>query len=175
MQAISNKLKPRGLVFRNFVSSARIRNIVKLNEIPRNVINALHLVQRRLGYIDPDAILYISKTIKVPPSKIFGVASFYNAFRLRKPGSHICAICMGTACYVKGADKILRAIKQEFNVEPNGTSPDGKLTLLTVRCIGCCARAPNVIIDGEVIGNARPKEVIELLKAIIEDDDNESK
>jgi NADH:ubiquinone oxidoreductase subunit E len=85
---------------------------------------------------------------------VYGVVTFYNFFKLRKPGEHIVTSCLGTACYVKGVEQIIEAIEKEFNVKRGHSTADGKLSLLITRCIGACATAPNIIVDDEVIAKA---------------------
>jgi bidirectional [NiFe] hydrogenase diaphorase subunit len=99
---------------------------------------------------------------------VYGVATFYSYFKLRKPGQHVVTGCLGTACYVKGADQIMTAIEEEFNLKRGGSTPDGKLSLLLTRCIGVCAMAPNIVVDDEVIGKATPQVVIAKIKQKLE-------
>jgi bidirectional [NiFe] hydrogenase diaphorase subunit len=109
----------------------------------------------------------ISQSLNLPPSNVFGVATFYSFFNLTKPGEHIAIGCLGTACYVKGVAEILQAIEGEFNVKRGETTADGKLSLFVTRCIGACAMAPAIIVDDEVIGKATKEVVIERLKQLL--------
>jgi bidirectional [NiFe] hydrogenase diaphorase subunit len=86
----------------------------------------------------------------LPPSRVYGVATFYHFFTLKPQGKHTCVVCLGTACYVKGADKILAAVEDLIKVKPGETTPDNQVSLLTARCIGACGIAPAVVYDGTV-------------------------
>jgi bidirectional [NiFe] hydrogenase diaphorase subunit len=108
----------------------------RLGNRPDALIEALHATQEAFGYIDDTALRYIGETLSVPPSKVFGVATFYHYFRLKPQGEHTCVVCTGTACYINGALDILAALKARLDVEPDLTTADGVLTLLTGRCFG---------------------------------------
>ncbi|MBO3799856.1 MAG: NAD(P)H-dependent oxidoreductase subunit E [Candidatus Brockarchaeota archaeon] len=131
------------------------------------LLEILHIAQELYGYLDKDLLTHISKLLRLPPSHVYGVATFYNLFKLKKPGAHVVTVCMGTACYVKGAEEIVSAIERDFNVKRGGTTPDGKLSLFVTRCIGACAMAPNTIVDGETIGKATPDEVLKKIRAVV--------
>ena len=130
------------------------------------LIEALHAAQEAFGYLDDDALRYVSDTLAVPPSTAFGVATFYHYFTLKPQGQHTCVVCTGTACYINGAAQILAAIGTDLGVRPKQTTPDGRLSLLTARCLGACSLAPAVIIDGQVEGRVRPAELVERLEAL---------
>lgn len=133
-----------------------------------SLIEILHRAQELYGYLDSDILLHVSTVLRLPSSHVFGVATFYNFFKLRKPGTHLVTICMGTACYVKDAEYILSAIEQEFNVKRGETDVNNRFSLFVTRCIGSCAQAPNVIIDGTVIGNAKKDDILNRIKGLIE-------
>ncbi|MCQ5375916.1 MAG: NAD(P)H-dependent oxidoreductase subunit E [Methanomassiliicoccales archaeon] len=128
------------------------------------LLEVLQKAQEIFGYLDRKVLLLIAEKLHVAPSQVYGAATFYNFFRLRKPGEHIITICMGTACYVKGADKILSTLEQELGIERGKSTPDGRISLFITRCIGACAMAPNVIIDDVVIGKATKEGVIERIR-----------
>ncbi|MFH0896571.1 MAG: NAD(P)H-dependent oxidoreductase subunit E [Candidatus Bathyarchaeota archaeon] len=132
-----------------------------------SLIEILHTAQELYGYLDSDLLLYISKVLNLPSSRVYGVATFYNFFKLRKPGTHVITVCMGTACYVKGSEEILSAIEREFNIKRGETDVNARFSLFITRCIGSCAMAPNVIIDGEVIGKAMKADVLNKVKSLI--------
>lgn len=132
------------------------------------LLEVLHTAQELYGYLDRDLLIHISRLLKLPPSHVYGVATFYNLFKLKKPGTHVVTVCMGTACYVKGAEDLVLAVEKEFNVKRGGTTADGKLSLFVTRCIGACAMAPNAIVDGETIGKATPEEVLKKIRTIME-------
>ena len=131
------------------------------------LLEILHAAHELYGYFDKVLLEYISERLNLPPSHIYGVASFYNLFKFRRPGEHIISACMGTACYVKGAEEIISAIEKEFNLKRGGSTPDGKLSLFITRCIGACAMAPNVTIDNEVIGKATKEAVLERVRKFL--------
>lgn len=128
------------------------------------LLEILHKAQEIYGYLDKDLLSDISESLSLPPSHVYGVATFYSYFKLRKPGQHVVTGCFGTACYVKGVDQIISAIEQEFNLKRGGSTADGKLSLLFTRCIGACAMAPTLVIDNEVIGKATKEDVIKRIK-----------
>jgi len=134
------------------------------------LIETLHTVQDSFGYLDGEAIRFVAQRLHVPLSEAYGVATFYHFFQLKPGGEHTCVVCTGTACYIKGAPEILDAIRQEFGVGPGETSADGKLSLLTARCLGACSLAPAVVLDGDVVPNAHPDELIARIRRCIGDD-----
>ena len=105
-------------------------------------------------------LFFIARHLKLPPSKVFGVATFYNFFSLRPKGEHTCVVCTGTACYVKGADELLKAIERLAGIKASETTADGKLSLVTARCLGACGIAPAVVLDGTVKGKETPESVV---------------
>jgi bidirectional [NiFe] hydrogenase diaphorase subunit len=138
----------------------------RLGNRPDALIEALHSTQEVFGYIDDEALRFVGESLSVPPSKVFGVATFYHYFRLKPQGEHACVVCTGTACYIDGALDILAAIKARLGVEPHGVTTDGKLSLLTGRCFGSCSLAPAAIVDGEVVGRVETDEFIKRLEAL---------
>jgi len=128
------------------------------------LIEILHRAQEIYGYLDKVLLMEIAESLNVPPSKVYGVTTFYSFFKLRKTGEHVVTSCLGTACYVKGAEQIIEAIEEEFKLKRGGSTADGKLSLLLTRCIGACAMAPNIVVDGEVIGKATKDVVIEKIR-----------
>jgi bidirectional [NiFe] hydrogenase diaphorase subunit len=131
------------------------------------LLEILHSAQEIYGYLDKDLLVDISGSLNLPPSQVYGVATFYSFFKLRKPGEHVVTGCLGTACYVSGVEQIMEAIEQEFNIKRGGSTADGKLSLLITRCIGACAMAPNIVVDDEVIGKATTEIVIEKIRAAL--------
>ena len=131
------------------------------------LIEVLHTAQEAFGFLSEDLLVYVASQLKLPLSWVFGVATFYHFFSLKPQGEHTCTICMGTACYVKGAAGIVAALRSEFGVEPGQTTPDGKLSVVTARCLGSCGLAPVVVIDGEVVGKQTPQAAMERLKGLI--------
>ena len=102
------------------------------------LIEVLHKAQELFGYLEDDLLLFVSYKLKLPPSRVYGVATFYHFFNLKPQGEHTCVVCMGTACYVKGADKVIAAVQEQTGIKPGETTADNKVSLLTARCIGAC-------------------------------------
>lgn len=121
------------------------------------LIEVLHKAQELFGYLEDDLLTFVSHYLKLPPSRVYGVATFYHFFTLKPQGEHTCVVCLGTACYVKGADKVIDAVRERLGIESGETTPDGKVSLLTARCIGACGIAPAVTYDGTV----SPKQTAE--------------
>ncbi len=136
---------------------------------PDALIEVLHKAQELFGFLAPDLLLYIARSLKVPPSRVYGVATFYHFFSLAPQGDHICTICLGTACYVKGAGALLTSIEETTGMKAGETSADGKVSVLTARCLGACGIAPAVVFDGAVTGNQTPDMVLKHLKGWLED------
>lgn len=134
------------------------------------LIETLHTVQESFGYLEEQALDYVARSLRVPPSAVYGVATFYHFFNLKPKGEHSCVICTGTACYIKGAGEILDAIEENFGVSPGETTEDGQLSVLTARCLGACSLAPAVVFDGEVTGKLGPEDVVNRLRRWTEDD-----
>ena len=128
------------------------------------LIEVLHKAQELFGYLEDDLLLFVSVKLKLPPSRVYGVATFYHFFTLKPQGQHTCVVCMGTACYVKGADKILAAVEQQAKIKPGETTPDNVVSLLTARCIGACGIAPAVVYDGTVTPRQTPETAVAQLK-----------
>lgn len=120
---------------------------------PDALIEVLHTAQELFGYLDTDCLKYVGRCLKVPPSRVYGVATFYNIFTLKPRGAHTCVVCMGTACYVKGTAAILAAVAQRHQVSPGNTTADGALSLVTARCLGACGLAPALVFDTEIAGS----------------------
>jgi bidirectional [NiFe] hydrogenase diaphorase subunit len=131
------------------------------------LLEILHKAQEIYGYLDKELLMDISGSLDLPPSHVFGVATFYSLFKLRKPGEHVVTGCLGTACYVKEVEEIMQAIEREFQVKRGGSTTDGKLSLFITRCIGACAMAPNIVVDDEVIGKATKEIVLEKIKQVL--------
>jgi bidirectional [NiFe] hydrogenase diaphorase subunit len=120
------------------------------------LIESLHTVQETFGYLDTEALRYVATSLRVPLSKVYGVSTFYHFFTLKPQGEHTCVVCTGTACYIKGAGHLLEAVVETAGIKPGETTADGKLSLLTARCVGSCGLAPAVVFDGNVAGKVTP-------------------
>jgi bidirectional [NiFe] hydrogenase diaphorase subunit len=128
------------------------------------LIEVLHAAQKLFGYLEPTVLHFVAQQLKLPPSRVYGVATFYHLFTLEPRGRHTCIICTGTACYVKGANRLLAAVSQAAGIEPGQTSRDGELTLLTVRCLEPCGIAPVAVLDGTVHGHQTPEMLVQQVK-----------
>jgi bidirectional [NiFe] hydrogenase diaphorase subunit len=126
---------------------------------PTALIEVLHTVQECFGYLDDKSLKFVATSLRVPLSKVYGVATFYHFFTLKPQGEHTCVVCTGTACYIKGAQKLLDAVDQVAHVRPGETTADNKVSLLTARCLGSCGLAPAVVYDGNVAGKVGPAEI----------------
>jgi len=133
------------------------------------LIEVLHNAQELFGYLDNDLLLSIAHSLKLPPSRVYGVATFYHFFSLVPKGAHTCVVCMGTPCYVKGAADVLEALERHTGIQAGQTTADGGISLQKVRCIGACGMAPLVILDETVVGHQTPESVLEHVKGWIED------
>jgi bidirectional [NiFe] hydrogenase diaphorase subunit len=125
------------------------------------LIEVLHKAQELFGFLEDDLLLFVSYKLKLPPSRVYGVATFYHFFTLKPKGEHTCVVCMGTACYVKGADKIITAVQENLKIKAGETTTDNKVSLLTARCIGACGIAPAVVYDGTVTPRQTAEAVVE--------------
>lgn len=128
------------------------------------LIETLHTVQSSFGCLDDNAIRFVARSLHVPLSQAYGVATFYHHFSLKPPGKHTCTVCIGTACYIKGADKLVAAAEKELGIKTGGTTRDGNISLMTARCVGACGRAPVILADEELIGLVGPARVLQQLE-----------
>lgn len=126
-------------------------------------------LQAECGYLPVEHLQCLSKLMKVPLSRIYAVATFYSSFRLAPKGAHEVTLCMGTVCYLKGAPKIAEAISREFGVEPGGTTRDRLFSFQAVNCIGACAVAPVMVVDGKYYNSVTPAEALEILYELAKD------
>jgi NADH-quinone oxidoreductase subunit E len=127
------------------------------------LIPILQKVQERYGYLSQEAIARIAKLCRMSESEVFGVASFYAQFYFTRRGRHTIKVCLGTACHVRGGERILEEVKRELGVESGGTTDDNRFSLERVACFGSCALAPVVVIDKDVYGRmtvSKAKEVL---------------
>jgi bidirectional [NiFe] hydrogenase diaphorase subunit len=123
------------------------------------LIEALHSVQETFGYLDDDSLRYVAQSLRQPLSAVYGVATFYHFFTLKPPGKHTCVVCTGTACHIKGAPQLLEMMEREYQLKPGETTADGRLSLLTARCVGSCGLAPVVVLDRELGGKLTPEQL----------------
>ncbi|MBV7272673.1 complex I 24 kDa subunit family protein [Clostridium thailandense] len=128
------------------------------------LINVLHEAQDLFGYLPEELQLFISRKLGLTAAKVFGVATFYSFFTMEPRGKHVISVCMGTACFVKGAEKVLNEFKAQLNIKDNNTSEDGLFTIDTLRCVGACGLAPVVTVDGKVYGRVKVEDVEGIIK-----------
>jgi bidirectional [NiFe] hydrogenase diaphorase subunit len=128
------------------------------------LIEVLHVAQQLFGFLAVDVLTFVARQLKLPPSKVYGAATFYHLFTLQPPGQHRCTICTGTACYVKGADAIVEEVERAASIRVGQTTADGKLSLLTARCVGSCGVAPLAVLDEDTRGNLTPAALCEQVK-----------
>jgi len=127
---------------------------------PRALLEVLHTAQELFGCLSSDLLWFVSEKLKVPPSRVYGVATFYHFFTLEPKGRHTCVVCLGTACYVKGAEAVLTAVEENLGVKAGTTSADGALSVDIARCLGACGTAPAGVVDGEVRGFLNPATLV---------------
>ncbi len=128
------------------------------------LIETLHTVQSTFCFLDDDAIRFVATSLRVPLSQAYGVATFYHYFTLKPPGKHTMTVCAGTACYIKGADKLIATAEKRLDIKQGQTTPNGQISLMTARCVGACSRAPVVLYDGEVVGEMTGEQMLEQLE-----------
>ena len=138
--------------------------IEEWKEKPGNLIMVLHQVQQTYGYIPRSIAIEISELLDVPLAKIYGVVTFYNFFKLQKAGKYIIQVCLGTACYLRGGDDLMKEFESQLGVGLNATTADGLFSVEAVRCLGCCGLAPVVVVNGEVHGKLETKDVAGLIE-----------
>lgn len=132
-----------------------------------NVISLLQDTQEAFGYIPREAIDYFSRTLGIAPSRFFGVVTFYAQFRMTPTGRHKITACCGTACHVRGSDRILNSLRNELKLEPDeDTTKDGEFTLEQVNCVGACSIAPIIVIDKKVYGKTTSDKILKELRSL---------
>lgn len=138
---------------------------IKGEDFPESYLIAiLHKAQNLYGYLNNDVMNEIAYKMNIPAAHIWGVATFYHYFNLVPRGKHVISVCLGTACYVKGANDILETLKDELKIKIGETTNDQLFTLQEARCLGACGLAPVIMIDDKIYGTLTPKKVIETLK-----------
>ncbi len=145
------------------------RAITKHHNSGYALIEILHVAQGIFGYLDNDLLYYIANALKLPPSRVYGVATFYHFFRLKPQGEHTFVLCTGTACYVKGANEIQKALEHECQCKFGETTSDGKVSLISARCVGSCGLAPVAVIDDVVHGKLSVEDAVKRVKSLREE------
>lgn len=128
------------------------------------LVSILQDIQAEYNYLPKEALVEVSQTLGAPLSQVYSVATFFKAFSLEPRGRHLINVCLGTACHVRGAVRVLEAVERELDIKASKTTKDLKFTLETVNCVGCCALGPVVIVDGEYYGQMKTDKVKALLE-----------
>jgi len=166
MEAIENEARPREEVGAGYAGGVfrRIQEMIDdTGGQAGALIRVLQQAQGLIGYLPVPVLKTISRDLKVPISEVYGIVSFYHFFTMVPKGKHVIQVCMGTSCYVKGGQRILDALKKEWDLEPEGITPDGKFSLETVRCLGCCGLSPVMAIGDDVhrkVKSSKLKDII---------------
>ena len=130
------------------------------------LIHAFQSIQKEYNYLPEDVLNALSKKLDLPLSEVYSTASFYKHFYFKPRGRNVVCVCVGTACHVRGAGKVLEKIEESFGIKEGETTPDMSLTLETVGCVGCCGLAPVVTVNEEVVGDLNPKKVNEIITMV---------
>ena len=143
--------------------------LTQYTDVKDNLIPILNEIQIKYGYIPQTAQKEISEYLKIPMAEIYGVITFYSRFTLKPKGKYAISVCLGTACFVKGSEKIMERLKQRLKIEEGETTPDGKFSIDATRCVGACGIAPVFTVNGEVYGRATVKKLDEVLDSLMQD------
>ncbi|OJV19566.1 MAG: NAD(P)H-dependent oxidoreductase subunit E [Bacteroidetes bacterium 41-46] len=130
---------------------------------PGDLIKILHSAQTHFGYLPESVQREIAKKLNISVAKVYGVVTFYSFFTMTPKGRHAISVCMGTACYVRGAEKVVDELKKQLNIKVGGVTEDGKFSLDCLRCVGACGLAPVVLIGEKVYGRVEPGQIKEIL------------
>lgn len=151
------------------INSQSLKDIKEIcrsfNNDKGELINVLHTVQNKFGYLPAEVQKVIAEELRIPVSKVYGVVSFYSFFTMTPKGKYPIAICLGTACYVRGAEGIVDKVKEALGIEVGQTTPDGLFTLDCLRCIGACGLAPVIRIGDDVYGKCTPAKAVEIINS----------
>ncbi|MBN2142260.1 NADH-quinone oxidoreductase subunit NuoE [Candidatus Woesearchaeota archaeon] len=141
-----------------------INNVIAKYSSASDLIPALQEIQEAFGYLSEENMEALSHKIKVPLAQISGVATFYSMFRLKPLGKHNIAICRGTACHVHDSETLLKSAEKKLNIKAGEITSDGMISLTSVNCIGACAKAPAIMVDGKVYGNLDDKKLTKIIE-----------
>lgn len=133
------------------------------NNEEKELINVLHQVQNKLGYLPAEVQELIANELKTSTAKVYGVVTFYSFFTMLPQGEHPISVCMGTACYVRGAEQVMDELKRQLKIEVGETTADGKFSLNALRCVGACGLAPVILIGEQVHGRVAPSDIRKIL------------
>jgi NADH-quinone oxidoreductase subunit E len=132
------------------------------------LIHAFQSIQKEYNYLPEEVLNALAKKLNIPLSEVYSTASFYKHFYFKPRGRNVVCVCVGTACHVRGAKKVLEKIEESFGIKEGETAADMSVTLETVGCVGCCGLAPVVTVNEEVVGDLSPKRVDEIIKMVEE-------
>ncbi len=133
-------------------------------EKKEQLISLLQDIQAEFNYIPRDTLVKISQKLEIPLSQVFSVATFFQAFSLKPRGRHVVTVCLGTACHVKGGQRLVDKMERDYHLKPGETTEDEKFTLETVNCLGCCALGPVLVVDGKYNSQVTPDKLDKILK-----------
>jgi NADH-quinone oxidoreductase subunit E len=146
-------------------NKAKVKEVIKKYRKDKSaLIDILHDTQAAIGYLPREALDQISSGLDIPLSKVFSVVTFFKAFSLTPRGRHLINVCLGTACHVRGADRVVEQIEKELGIKTGENTADLRFTLETVNCVGACALGPIVVIGEDLHGEMTPEKVSEVLK-----------
>ncbi len=143
------------------------RILSRRTEAPGELVEILHDVQDEFGHLPEQALKTVSERLSIPLIEVFRIANFYKAFKLKPQGRHLLTLCMGTACHVRGAEKLVDEVSGQFGIKPGETTADGELTLETVNCLGACALGPVAILDGKLHDHMTYAKVRSLIRSAV--------
>jgi NADH-quinone oxidoreductase subunit E len=143
----------------------KVENLIKSYvDKKEQIISLLQDVQAEFNYIPQDVLVKISQTLEIPLSQVFSVATFFQAFSLKPRGRHTITVCLGTACHIKGGQRLVDKLDRDFGLKPGETTEDQRFSLETANCLGCCALGPVVVIDGKYESKVNPNKLDKILK-----------
>jgi len=151
------------------ISSNILKQIRKIVEATNGKagapIRVLQQVQGIVGYLPPEILKAVSNEMRIPLSELYGITSFYSFFSMVPKGKYVIQVCLGTSCYVKGAERILKTLKKDYNLESGGITSDGKFSLEMVRCLGCCGLSPVMAIKDDIHRKVKASQIQEILSS----------
>jgi len=163
----AEKVKPKKAKTSKEISSKTLQQIRKIVEVTDGragaPIRVLQQVQGLVGYLPPEVLRAVSKEMGIPLSELYGITSFYSFFSLVPKGKYVLQVCLGTSCYVKGAERIIKTLKKDFSLESGGITSDGKFSLETVRCLGCCGLSPVMAVKENVYRKVKPSQIKDIM------------
>jgi NADH-quinone oxidoreductase subunit E len=146
-------------------NSGRIEALIDSYVVKKEqLISLLQDIQAEYNYIPQDVLIKISQKLEIPLSQVFSVATFFQAFSLKPRGRHTVTVCLGTACHIKGGQRLVEKMERDYKIKPGETTGDERFTLETANCLGCCALGPVVVIDGKYEGQVSPDKLEKILK-----------